>query len=77
MTVPILCFTCSSTIGHLYIPFHVMLERKRIDGGDITDNRDICQTLKINKDCCRMHILTSMPDKNLKKMLEYIYISME
>lgn len=61
-----ICRECNTTVGHLYIPFMKLMEEKKIKGGDMSDNRDICEKLKIAKYCCRMQLLCDVPDDHFK-----------
>jgi DNA-directed RNA polymerase subunit N (RpoN/RPB10) len=71
--MPVVCFNCGSTIGHLIIPFYDFLIAKSKMGGNMNDNRDICEQLKVSRDCCKKTLITFVPDNTLRRYLAIRY----
>jgi len=71
--MPVVCYNCGSTIGHLIIPFFDELVTKKKMGGNLNDNRDICEKLKVSRDCCKKTLITFVPDNILRRYFTMRY----
>lgn len=72
MIIPVRCFTCNSIIGSKWNTYLNLLNKKNIEEGDnimnittetktvkdITNNKDIFDTLNITRYCCKRHLLS-------------------
>jgi len=62
MIIPVRCFTCGKTIGHLYTKY-----RERIEAGE--DPKKVLDDLGLERYCCRRMILTHV--EGIDEILEY------
>lgn len=75
MLVPVCCFSCCASLGHVAELFRVLrraqVERKleekntapemaAVNPEVFADCRDIFEALQVRPDCCRAHLSTSM-----------------
>lgn len=69
----VVCFSCGGTIGHLILPFYDALVAKKKKGGNLSDNSDICEELGVHRDCCRVRLISFVPENELRQVLEKTY----
>jgi DNA-directed RNA polymerase subunit N (RpoN/RPB10) len=62
MVFNITCVNCNTTIGHLYIPFIKLMNEKKKKKGNMQNNSDICEKLKVARPCCRRKLICAIPD---------------
>lgn len=63
----IVCVNCGSTLSEKYFKFHEEVKKRK----NIEDNRDLFKKLNITRQCCKITINTSLPDKIYNESLLY------
>ncbi len=72
MLIPVKCFTCGKVLADKYRTFQIRVRKKKsissmsvddviyltADNRDKTPEGEVLDELKLNKYCCRRHILT-------------------
>lgn len=61
------CKSCNQTIGHIHIPYQIMLITLADEiEKDPSLHKKILEDLGLNLDCCRNYVFSGTMDSNLK-----------
>lgn len=64
MIIPVRCFTCNKMIGSIYPKYNFLMEKKKEQNSDISEeediekNKEIFNKLGVVRYCCKRHLVS-------------------